>query len=119
METTTNSLQKLIEERASKKLKAEIATLFNTFSKSKFINSNDKIIQIQTANVVKGEIKWEVKSLRSVFMFSDLDKKLYDLWLSDYIQEETKSFVEQVDKLQEQIDDLKQQTDELNNQSRN
>lgn len=135
--STTESLQKLIEDRAKKRLNKDIVELGILINSQKLLRPSGVPKLLFAKNGLKDIlVEHKQPSLETrVYNVSTIEalevtrlfaadkqgygdspfriwgeylKELEEYWLPLYIQEETELFVQQVDTLQEQIDELKQ-----------
>jgi len=109
METTTNTLQLFIENKAKKSLEKDIHALFTSIRDNKLIEDRNKGSQLQ----VKEGNEWVLRDLYSIVTWSDYKTQLYNHWLPKYIEDATKEFVNKVAELQQQMDELKYDVDNI------
>lgn len=94
-------LQKLIEERAAKRLREDIRKLSDVFCNQTLFKDLPEVFKIKTLDGKSTEIPQYFFYWSYPFM-----KQLEDYWLPKYIEQESKELLEKVDSLREDIDNL-------------
>lgn len=117
METTTNSLQEIIEKRAEKKLKNDLLSLYDTISGNRILTGNgvptltikkdEKVFEQRLTNLLLVRTSQDYDFKKQIDVQGIYSNELFKHWLPIYIQEETNAFINKVDSLQEQIEELK------------
>lgn len=110
MSKSIADLQKLIAERAEKKLDGEINTLSASIMSQPLLRSSHNMPELAYQGLASdGTDVWKSSSVLD--LFSQYSKgrylnKLKAYWLPIYIEREAKEFIEKVDSLQQDVENL-------------
>lgn len=122
-----NTVQKIINARAAKKLDDELNTLTSTIWAFKLLKKPSEVKQdypdgdypyIQVMNDRKQLSAMTLHAL-SATCGNIFWKSIKQAWLPIYVEEETKLFLKEIDELKEQVSDLTGEIDDIRRNSNN
>lgn len=96
-------LQALIERRATKRLDKDLRDLSHSVGGNRLLRHNELTPPIQQ----RVDDKWIVRSMEQLLYFEgSYMKTLREKWLPTYIEEESATFLQEVDSLKSRVDEL-------------
>lgn len=100
-----STIQKLIEERAAKRLDADLNAIHSFMYKNKFLQQEDESTKLYYPGSPEGT--FQLTTMRSLLSSSGYwTRKARTIWLPIYIKQETELFLKEFDQLKERMDKL-------------